>query len=241
MHQQDAARAHPADAESRVQVAARDDCPGARQALALALVCPRATGCGFLEVDRPAGPRKPSMAVRGTQPGDRVATPPRGPGRPPWASAVILASIIRAVYYAPRWTPPPSSAAPRERAFLEELQGSGRPELFVLYGRRRVGKTELLQQFCQGQRAVYFLAAQVRDKDNLRAFRDALAEGLGDAAGRRRRVPRLGRRAGLPGRARRRTSAWWSCSTSSPTCARRTRACRRSCSASGTRAARRAR
>ena len=26
-------------------------------------------------------------------------------------------------------------------------------------GRRRVGKTELLQQFCQGQRAVYFLAA----------------------------------------------------------------------------------
>ena len=51
----------------------------------------------------------------------------------------------------------------RERAFLEELHGSGRPELFVLYGRRRVGKTELLQQFCQGHRSVYFLAAQVRD------------------------------------------------------------------------------
>lgn len=68
----------------------------------------------------------------------------------------------------------------RESAFLDELHDSGRPELFVLYGRRRVGKTELLQQFCQGRRAVYFLAAQVREKDNLRAFRDALAENLGD-------------------------------------------------------------
>jgi hypothetical protein len=68
----------------------------------------------------------------------------------------------------------------RELAVLGELHDSGRPELFVLYGRRRVGKTELLQQFCRGRRAVYFLAAQVREKDNLRAFRDALVEGLGD-------------------------------------------------------------
>jgi hypothetical protein len=76
--------------------------------------------------------------------------------------------------------PAPFIGRARERAFLEELHGSGRPELFVLYGRRRVGKTELLQQFCQGHRAVYFLAAQVRDRDNLRAFRNAVAEGLGD-------------------------------------------------------------
>ncbi len=77
--------------------------------------------------------------------------------------------------------PAPFVGRSHERAFLEELSGSGRPELFVLYGRRRVGKTELLQQFCQGRRAVYFMAAQVRDRDNLRAFRGALAEGLGDA------------------------------------------------------------
>ncbi len=68
----------------------------------------------------------------------------------------------------------------RELAFLEELHDSGKPELFVLYGRRRVGKTELLQQFCSARRAVYFLAAQVREKDNLRAFRDALASSLDD-------------------------------------------------------------
>lgn len=69
----------------------------------------------------------------------------------------------------------------REVAFLEELVASGRPELFVLYGRRRVGKTELLQRFCGGRRAVYFLAAQVRDRDNLRAFRQTIASELGDA------------------------------------------------------------
>ena len=68
----------------------------------------------------------------------------------------------------------------RELAVLRELAESGRPELFVLYGRRRVGKTELLQQLCHGRRAAYFLAAQVRDKDNLRAFRNVLEEALGD-------------------------------------------------------------
>ena len=67
-----------------------------------------------------------------------------------------------------------------ELKVLEELVGSGRPEFFVLYGRRRVGKTELLQRLCSGEhRAVYFLAAQVREKDNLRSFKEALKEGLG--------------------------------------------------------------
>ena len=66
---------------------------------------------------------------------------------------------------------------------LVELAEGQSPELFVLYGRRRVGKTELLQRFCEGRRAVYFQAAQVREKDNLRAFRDALADVLGEAVG----------------------------------------------------------
>jgi uncharacterized protein len=68
----------------------------------------------------------------------------------------------------------------RELAVLVELAGTGRAEFFVLYGRRRVGKTELLQRFCGGRRAAYFLAAQVRDKDNLTAFRRTLRESLDD-------------------------------------------------------------
>lgn len=67
-----------------------------------------------------------------------------------------------------------------ELAALEGFADSGRAELFVLYGRRRVGKTELLQRLCERSRSVYFLAAQVRDKDNLAAFKDALQEGLAD-------------------------------------------------------------
>ncbi|MEZ6003702.1 MAG: ATP-binding protein [Planctomycetota bacterium] len=68
----------------------------------------------------------------------------------------------------------------RELQVLEELADSGQAELFVLYGRRRVGKTELLQQLCEKRRAVYFLAAQVRERDNLRAFRDAMKDSLSD-------------------------------------------------------------
>ncbi|MFT7667791.1 MAG: AAA+ ATPase superfamily predicted ATPase [Planctomycetota bacterium] len=68
-----------------------------------------------------------------------------------------------------------------ELAVLNELADGRSAELFVLYGRRRVGKTELLQQFCAGRRAVYFQAAQLREKDNLRAYRDALADGLDES------------------------------------------------------------
>ncbi len=86
-------------------------------------------------------------------------------------------------------TPHRAAAPPRRDAFigrereldvLIELANSGNPELFVLYGRRRVGKTELLQRLCADRRSVYFLAAQVRDRDNLRAFKDAMQEGMGD-------------------------------------------------------------
>jgi hypothetical protein len=35
---------------------------------------------------------------------------------------------------------------------------SGKAELFVLYGRRRVGKTELLTHFCEGKQAIFFVA-----------------------------------------------------------------------------------
>jgi uncharacterized protein len=46
----------------------------------------------------------------------------------------------------------------RELASLEEHYRSERAELYVLYGRRRVGKTELLQTFCQEKRHLFFVA-----------------------------------------------------------------------------------
>ena len=48
-----------------------------------------------------------------------------------------------------------------ELDLLEKHYKSGRAELFVLYGRRRVGKTELLAHFCQNKWHVFFVADQV--------------------------------------------------------------------------------
>jgi uncharacterized protein len=48
-----------------------------------------------------------------------------------------------------------------ELELLEKHYESGRAELFVLYGRRRVGKTELLAHFCHGKRSIFFVADQV--------------------------------------------------------------------------------
>ena len=55
-----------------------------------------------------------------------------------------------------------------ELDLLEKHYRSGHAELFVLYGRRRVGKTELLAHFCEDKRHIFFVADQV-PKQALRA------------------------------------------------------------------------
>lgn len=61
-----------------------------------------------------------------------------------------------------------------ELAQLESLYASGRAELFVLYGRRRVGKTELLRAFCQGKPHLFFIATLSSDHDQLATFSQAV-------------------------------------------------------------------
>lgn len=46
----------------------------------------------------------------------------------------------------------------RELQALERDYRAGRAALYVLYGRRRVGKTELLRAFCAGKRHLFFVA-----------------------------------------------------------------------------------
>ncbi|MEZ4661199.1 MAG: ATP-binding protein [Caldilineaceae bacterium] len=46
----------------------------------------------------------------------------------------------------------------RELAFLEKRYASEQAELIVLYGRRRVGKTELLRRFCEGKPHFFYVA-----------------------------------------------------------------------------------
>jgi uncharacterized protein len=53
---------------------------------------------------------------------------------------------------------------------LSHLYGSQRAELFVLYGRRRVGKTELLRAFCEGKPHLFFIATLSSDHEQLSTF-----------------------------------------------------------------------
>ncbi|NOZ70774.1 MAG: ATP-binding protein [Chloroflexi bacterium] len=61
-----------------------------------------------------------------------------------------------------------------ELAFLEEHYRSGRAELFVVYGRRRVGKTELLRVFCQDKAHVFFIATTASDESQLARFSEQI-------------------------------------------------------------------
>ena len=64
-----------------------------------------------------------------------------------------------------------------ELALLEKHYNSDRAELFVLYGRRRVGKTELLAHFCEGKRHIFFVADQVPEQTS----RANLSKAVNDA------------------------------------------------------------
>jgi len=46
----------------------------------------------------------------------------------------------------------------RELASLEQCYASNQAELYVLYGRRRIGKTELLRTFCRDKPHIFFIA-----------------------------------------------------------------------------------
>jgi len=58
----------------------------------------------------------------------------------------------------------------RELAQLETLYAEGQAALFILYGRRRVGKTELLRHFCRDKPGLFFVATMVSDAEQLAEF-----------------------------------------------------------------------
>lgn len=67
----------------------------------------------------------------------------------------------------------------QELDFLEKRYASSKAELIVLYGRRRIGKTELLNEFIKDKKAVFYSCTEVPDKEQLERFsRRVLALGL---------------------------------------------------------------
>ncbi|MDR1194554.1 MAG: ATP-binding protein [Peptococcaceae bacterium] len=52
----------------------------------------------------------------------------------------------------------------------------------VIYGRRRVGKTTLINEFCRGKKTVYFVAAQSTAKENLEILSEQILSALAPGA-----------------------------------------------------------
>ena len=64
----------------------------------------------------------------------------------------------------------------REMDALNRLYGSDRFEFVVLYGRRRVGKTALINHFIEGKPAIYFMGVESNEKQNLANFSKSILE-----------------------------------------------------------------
>ena len=68
-----------------------------------------------------------------------------------------------------------------ELSFLNDRFESDNPEFIILYGRRRVGKTELIKQFIQNRDSIYFLADRRIEKENIKELQKNMAEALNDS------------------------------------------------------------
>jgi len=67
----------------------------------------------------------------------------------------------------------------KELAILEEKYREERFHLFILYGRRRVGKTTLLKHFCGGKPTLFFVGEENNDKLSLKRFSEAILNHFG--------------------------------------------------------------
>jgi AAA+ ATPase superfamily predicted ATPase len=61
-----------------------------------------------------------------------------------------------------------------EIQFLLEREGSNKAELIVVYGRRRVGKTELLKEAFKKEKAIFFVADLGADQDQRRRLSETI-------------------------------------------------------------------
>ena len=64
----------------------------------------------------------------------------------------------------------------RELTALNRLYGSDKFEFAVIYGRRRVGKTALINEFVRDKKAIYFMGVESNAKQNLDNFSKSILE-----------------------------------------------------------------
>ena len=63
-----------------------------------------------------------------------------------------------------------------ELEFLNQRYDSGEFELIVVSGRRRIGKSTLLTEFCKGKKSVYYMAQEQNDSLALADFSEEAAD-----------------------------------------------------------------
>lgn len=64
----------------------------------------------------------------------------------------------------------------KELAFLEQKWAESKAQMIVLWGKRRVGKTEIVKQFIMNKPHIYFLAESTHEREQLRRFSLILGE-----------------------------------------------------------------
>jgi AAA+ ATPase superfamily predicted ATPase len=69
-----------------------------------------------------------------------------------------------------------------ELNFLNRLYASGKPQLVIIYGRRRIGKTFLIKNFIKGKKSIYYLATKEGEEAQAREISRVFADFFNDAA-----------------------------------------------------------
>ena len=64
----------------------------------------------------------------------------------------------------------------KELKFLKEVYNSDRAEFIVLYGRRRIGKTELIKKSIDKENAIYLFIEEALETENLDSFKTKIAK-----------------------------------------------------------------
>ena len=68
----------------------------------------------------------------------------------------------------------------KELEFLKRTYSGRNSSMVIIYGRRRVGKSELVLQFSKNKKGLYFLCSTEGDRENIRALQNKFAALLGD-------------------------------------------------------------
>jgi AAA+ ATPase superfamily predicted ATPase len=69
-----------------------------------------------------------------------------------------------------------------ETAFLEEAYAQSKSQFIILYGRRRVGKTYLLQHFMRNKKHAYYLCTKGNEAEQIRLLSRMIGESFNDTA-----------------------------------------------------------